>query len=464
MENISNLGVLDKLYTLNKIIGNGGTSIVYLSHLPENPENPVAIKVLKTPEDGEKFLNAEYDTLKNLNNENIVKIYGTGKGNIVKEDKVKLDLSYMILEYAENGDLFDYVSVGDKTGFGEYYGRNVFKSILNAVNACHLAGYCHRDIKLENVMVDKNYNLKLSDFGFACPLQGKKNNFLLSTPCGTPMYKAPELLNGKNYSGIQADVFSLGVTLFALVTGKAPFKKASRSEINYRFLINKNYKRFWDKKVSSGAFNEGLSPEFKDLFERMVAYIPNERPTIEQILNHPFFSLQTATKDETVLELKDRNSKREKDEVNFSHIENCNNTEVYRGENEENYFDENIKPYNDEYMLKRENCVIIKGDSNPSTMFSRFANLCEKEFESASVSYSSKKLKFTIVFNNEEEDNETEENEKEEEEQLEELSIKVRYNISPKENVSFINFQINSGDKFEYKSKLQLLKDLTKKL
>ena len=91
----------------------------------------------------------------------------------------------------------------------------------------HDSDVCHRDIKLENLLLDQNFNLKVSDLGFSTNLKGHQGNSLLYTCKGTPGYMAPELFTSKGYNGELADVFALGVVLFALVMGRPPFRIAN---------------------------------------------------------------------------------------------------------------------------------------------------------------------------------------------------------------------------------------------
>ena len=183
----TNVGVMDKKYVLIKGLGTGGTSLVYLSTLPEtNPPENVAVKILKAKDlrnsfDFEKILKAEFETLKKLDYENVLKVYELGKGNLVQEEKTLEDLNYMVLEYAEKGELLNYILAEGKKGFKEYFARTLFKHILNGINSIHSAGYCHRDIKLENIMINKDYKIKICDFGFATELIGKNRDHLLTT-------------------------------------------------------------------------------------------------------------------------------------------------------------------------------------------------------------------------------------------------------------------------------------------
>lgn len=177
---------------------------------------------------------------------------------------------YLILEYIEGGELFDYLIKKGK--LLEYEAINYFKQIIHGIGYLHQFNICHRDLKPENLLLDFNKNIKIADFGMAALEVDKK---LLETSCGSPHYASPEIVAGKNYHGAPSDIWSCGIILFALLTGHLPF-----DDENIRKLL---------LKVQNGKFvmpNE-LSWEAKDLISRMLQVNPNERIAIEQILTHP---------------------------------------------------------------------------------------------------------------------------------------------------------------------------------
>jgi serine/threonine protein kinase len=140
-------------------------------------------------------------------------------------------------------------------------------------------GVVHRDLKLENILVDDNMTLKVADFGFATY---KKINKLQSYR-GTMTYMAPEIKEGKTYDGKQIDVFSTGVILFIIVQGIFPFKEAKKDEYFYNLILSGKLEQYWSK-----VGGQNLSEEFKDLILKMFAYDGSKRPTIEQLKNHPW--------------------------------------------------------------------------------------------------------------------------------------------------------------------------------
>ncbi|CAN6628270.1 probable serine/threonine-protein kinase Kcc4p [Trichomonascus vanleenenianus] len=176
---------------------------------------------------------------------------------------------YLILEYIEGGELFDYLI--NKGSLDEREAVTYFRQIIQGVQYCHSFGICHRDLKPENLLLDKYRNIKIADFGMAA-LETTK---MLETSCGSPHYASPEIVAGRNYHGGPSDIWSCGVILFALLTGHLPF-----DDENIRRLL---------QKVQTGRYEmpQRLSPYAKDLIARMLRLKPEDRITIPEILSHP---------------------------------------------------------------------------------------------------------------------------------------------------------------------------------
>lgn len=180
---------------------------------------------------------------------------------------------YLILEYIEGGELFDYLIKRGRLLEAEAI--NYFKQIIHGIGYLHQFNICHRDLKPENLLLDFNKNIKIADFGMAALEVDKK---LLETSCGSPHYASPEIVAGKNYHGAPSDIWSCGIILFALLTGHLPF-----DDENIRKLL---------MKVQNGRFimPSDLSWEAKDLISRMLQVNPNDRISIEDILTHPLLT------------------------------------------------------------------------------------------------------------------------------------------------------------------------------
>ena len=153
---------------------------------------------------------------------------------------------------------------------------------LNGVRAIHNANYCHLDIKPSNILFDENYNPKI--YGFYASFFGTD---IFHKKWCSKSYTAPEVYNVHNnpYSGIKSDIFSLGVLLFNLVSGMIGFHFARVDDMYYRYIKNHQYNEYWQIPDFNGL---NLTQSFKNLFVRMVAFNPDERPTIKEILESPW--------------------------------------------------------------------------------------------------------------------------------------------------------------------------------
>ncbi|KAJ3318945.1 hypothetical protein HDV06_006934 [Boothiomyces sp. JEL0866] len=140
--------------------------------------------------------------------------------NIIKIFKViesKSDL-YIVMAYAPNGDLASLVA---KQGYlTEPEARRIFRQIVSGLDFIHSSKVVHRDLKMENILLDQNSNALITDFGLGRSFQ---NSDYMRTSCGTPNYSSPEMISGKPYSGTKTDIWSMGVILYAMVTGTLPF-------------------------------------------------------------------------------------------------------------------------------------------------------------------------------------------------------------------------------------------------
>ncbi|OCT83404.1 NUAK family SNF1-like kinase 1 [Xenopus laevis] len=178
------------------------------------------------------------------------------------------DKIIIVMEYASNGELYDFIN--NKNQISENDARRFFRQIVSAVHYCHKKGIVHRDIKLENILLDENLNVKLADFGLSNHFQ---KNQVLETYCGSPLYASPEIVKGLPYQGPEVDCWALGVLLYALVYGVMPFE-------------NNNYKSLAEQ-ISHGQYREPphLSGAF-GLVDWMLTVNTTSRATIEDIANH----------------------------------------------------------------------------------------------------------------------------------------------------------------------------------
>jgi len=189
--------IFNEKYEIIKSLGEGNTSKVYLGKLIDT-EQYVAIKILK-----EEFLRRDNDSLVSVHNEitilenmhhhGIIKMYEYGDaGKVVKPSGRSIyNIVYIVMEFVQGGLLFDLCQT--MGAMGEDAGRFFLNQMLDSVEFMHSRRVVHRDLKLENILIDDNLNLKLADFGFAV----YKNIDALSSYRGTMTYMAPEIKEGK---------------------------------------------------------------------------------------------------------------------------------------------------------------------------------------------------------------------------------------------------------------------------
>ena len=285
------LGILDNKYLIKKVIGAGNSSIVY-QVIESSTGKEYASKVFKHY-DFSFQKEVEFNKIiSNLNNNYFIKIIKSSKGPLVlNEIGFRTFKSYIIFELASKGELNKYFNY-KKTELNEKYCKFIFFNIIKAIQSLHNSGICHRDIKLNNILFDgENYNIKISDFGYSSYINDYQN--LKYIKVGTKYYMAPEISTNLPYDGIKADIFSLGVLLFNLVTCKFGFYEAKINSKNisnnknktlYEYIKDKNIKDYWEK-LSTMINIDEFSNEFKNLYIKMVAFNPKERPTIDEILN-----------------------------------------------------------------------------------------------------------------------------------------------------------------------------------
>lgn len=194
-------------------------------------------------------------------------------------------LVYLVLEYIPGGLLFDVCQLAG--GLGEDGGRFFFKQLIKSIEYLNSMKIAHRDLKLENILVDSDLTLKIADFGYATV---QKKDFL-SSYRGTFTYMAPEIKEGKMYKGLHVDLFSAGVILFILIKGIFPFKEARKEEFFYNLLIQGKFEEYWEK-----VQGQSLSEDCRDLLQKLFSYNPDERPTLEEIKNHKWMCGEKAQK------------------------------------------------------------------------------------------------------------------------------------------------------------------------
>ena len=486
-------GLIDEKYIILKKIGGGGTSKVFL--VKEVGANEKYAAKILTKMNNETIFNNEINILNYLQNKinkkYIINLISYNEG-IIKRKNIITENKYLILEFAEKGNLYDYIFYSDII-MPEKYCKLIFYKIVNEIKAIHEAKVCHLDIKLPNILLDENYNPKITDFGFS-----ESNKDKTAQKRGTSGYIAPEVYLGKPYNGFKADIFSLGVTLFTLVTRKQGFKKPTKDDELYKFIKYNSFEGYW---LVLKDITKNLSEEFKKLYFKMVSYKQKDRPTIDEILNSKWLEeIKNLTPEEMEKleeEIKNEFINRESTiEANKKiKIETKGETSSELGTNRGGdssfkcYFEDNLKPKCIESEKGIDNYILIKGSLYPSEFMNILINKIKDKYENFDIIDIKDSLKFTIVFQeieeennlndiipkemkeefdklniNEESDESVENNDEEEDEDLKnESHVQVKL-FKLKNGEHLLRFMKKNGDLEDYYKNLSKIVNLVKSI
>ncbi|KWU44333.1 Pkinase-domain-containing protein [Rhodotorula sp. JG-1b] len=278
-------------YILLQTLGEGEFGKVKLGVHSERWGEDVAIKLIKrgnvdTVQRGEK-VRREIEVLKMVRHPNIVRLY-----DVIETEKY----IGIVLEYASGGELFDHILA--HRYLKERDASRLFAQLISGVSYLHAKGVVHRDLKLENLLLDRNRNVIITDFGFANRFRDERVD-LMATSCGSPCYAAPELVvqDGK-YVGTAVDVWSCGVILYAMLAGYLPYDddpnnpEGDNINLLYKYILN-----------TPLVFPEWISEEPRHLLLMMLVADPEQRCTIRDVTQHPWLSRYAPAFDKSVEEL-----------------------------------------------------------------------------------------------------------------------------------------------------------------
>ncbi|CAD8143741.1 unnamed protein product [Paramecium octaurelia] len=254
-------------YIFSKTLGQGTFGKVKLAtHILTGEK--VAIKILEKQKicdqsDIER-VTKEIQILKKVRHPNLVQLY-----EIIETPKQL----FLVMEYVNGGELFDYIVQNQR--IKDVEAIRFYSQLISGIEYLHKLQIVHRDLKPENLILEGRGKIKIIDFGLS---NFYSTDELLKTACGSPCYAAPEMIAGKKYSGLQVDIWSSGVILFAMLAGYLPFEDPNTSQL-YKKIISGDFK-----------FPKYISGEAKDLIKNILNVDPQKRYTIAEIRKHCWFS------------------------------------------------------------------------------------------------------------------------------------------------------------------------------
>ncbi|KAK1418823.1 hypothetical protein QVD17_27970 [Tagetes erecta] len=259
--------ILNK-YHLTHLLGRGSFAKVYHGRsLTDN--SSVAIKVIIKQSTGDPTLESrlirEVGAMRRLHHQNILKLHE------VMATKTKI---FLIMEFASGGELF--TQLVRRRRLKETTARFYFQQLVSALHFCHQNGVAHRDLKPQNLLLDEQGTLKISDFGLSALPESRKDG-LLHTACGTPAFTAPEIVRGGGYDGAKADAWSCGIILFNLLSGYLPFDDGNLPVM---------YRKIYSREI---LFPDWITKQPRVVIRKLLDPNPKTRMSIMDVMSCPWF-------------------------------------------------------------------------------------------------------------------------------------------------------------------------------
>ncbi|XP_022089082.1 testis-specific serine/threonine-protein kinase 3-like [Acanthaster planci] len=264
--------MLEHGFYLGRKLGSGSYSKVRFA-VTKDTFDKLAVKIIdrrRAPMDYQQcFLPRELSVVKFLKCTNIIRTYDWFEEN----QKI-----YQIMEFAENGDVLEYVRTVSKGAVEESLAQKWVLQTARAIAFMHTRAIAHRDVKCENLLLSTGYHIKLCDFGFARMTSYRE---LSQTFCGSAAYAAPEIIRSQPYCPFAGDVWALGVVAYILATGYMPFGDDVR---NVAKILEAQ-----QRGVHFPSSAPAISEDCKDLIRSMLNIDARTRIDIQMVLAHPWF-------------------------------------------------------------------------------------------------------------------------------------------------------------------------------
>ena len=252
-------------YKIGKVMGKGAFGKVNLA-IHRLSEKFVALKSINktylSEEASKRKVMQEFNILRRTRHRNIVRLY---------ESFETQQHIVFVMEICGAGDLLTYVRRRRK--LKEDVAKHVFRQIIEGLKYCHSKNILHRDIKLDNILLTSEGDVKICDFGVSKLV---KKGEIMTEQCGTPAYIAPEVFENKGYEGYASDAWSAGVVLYAMLYGTVPFKASNMTELQKQIT------------KCQTTFKDEISEEAISLLKGILERDPTKRLTTTEILRHPW--------------------------------------------------------------------------------------------------------------------------------------------------------------------------------
>jgi len=309
-------------YEIRETLGKGGYSWVKKG-VDSKSGSTVALKFMSRADkswekEQAEQVRTEIKSMITIKSKNVMKLFAYNLNCKYPEKNGNfLNTILLVLEFCPGGELFDILYYTQQ--LDEVTARTYFIQMMKGLSECHDAGIIHRDLKPQNLLMDGQFQLKITDFGLSKLVKNADTAVMKTHYVGTRGYQAPELLKKKKY-GKACDIFSAGVVLFILLTGYPPFEQAVKSDKWYHPLAVGDPDKFWTQHKGCG-----VKEDARAMLTGMLSYHATKRSTIDEILNSKWAQGEIHTPEELYKVLRkkhrDTSKRRKKDKKKMTEME-----------------------------------------------------------------------------------------------------------------------------------------------